>query len=410
MKRIFHVTIVPFLVALGACSSSPTSPNASPSTRGNDASATTPVVDSGVASGDDGSTGGSGDDGNTSTPYSATLTGGQVAPAAVITNAMGAAKLALQMDNVTFDYDITQNVAGATAVNMHIGAPGENGGTTRQLTPVSGHMTGSIMLSTDEQNALAISQLYLDIASRSHPTGEIRGQITFPGSTIYVAKASGTQEVPRVMSSYNAHASFILSSDQTSLIYHVVTTAVPTDIRLHRAIASINGPVAYPLGPIGQTTDGMLQLTAMGDPDDMQHGRFYVNVVTAANQAGELRGQLLAPGETLFSGVLSGMNEVPPVPSQATGGAQFILSPDQMQLRYEADVNGIIPTAAEMDNAPRGQNGPMLYQLTLAQQGVLGQMSMASGDLTKLTDGNVYINVRTASYALGELRTQLVSP
>jgi hypothetical protein len=148
----------------------------------------------------------------------------------------------------------------------------------------------------------------------------------------------------------------------------------------------------------------------MSDPDDLQHARFYLNVVTAANQAGELRGQLLAPGETLFMGVLSGMNEVPPVPSQATGGAQFILSPDQMTLRYEADVNGIIPTSAEIDNAPRGQNGPMLYQLTLAQQNVLGQVSMTSGNLPKLTGGNVYINVRTASYSSGELRTQLVRP
>jgi hypothetical protein len=401
--------MVTSFAALGACSSSSTSPNQSASTGGTDSSAGG-VAEAGVGAGDDGSGAASGDDGGSpSTAYSATLTGAQVVPAAV-TTATGTAKLSLQADNVTLGYDITQNVAGATSVNVHIGAPGENGATTRQLTPVSSHMTGTMMLSMDEQNALAIDQIYIDIESSAHPGGEIRGQVTLPGATIYVATTSGAQEIPRVMSVYTAHGSFILSPDGTTLLYHVSTTAIPTDVRLHREIASINGPVAYPLMPVGQLVDGTLQITGMSDPDDMQHGRFYLNVVTAANQAGELRGQLLAPGETLFMGVLSGMNEVPPVPSQATGGAQFILSPDQMQLRYEADVNGIIPTSAEIDNAPRGQNGPMLYQLTLAQQNVLGQMSMTSGDLPKLMEGNVYINVRTASYAAGELRTQLVRP
>jgi hypothetical protein len=412
MKRISSLAVVPFLAALGGCSSSSTAPGSSNSTTntgGPDGSQMS-VRDAGGEGGDDGSGTSSGDDGGSSaTPYSATLSGAQVVPAAP-TSATGSAKLSLQADNVTLGYDITQNVAGATAVNVHIGAPGETGATTRQLTPVSGHMTGTIMLSMDEQNALSVDQLYIDVPSSAYPGGEIRGQVTVPGSTIYVATATGSQEVPAVMSSYTAHGSFILSPDQTSLLYHVSTTAIPTDVRLHRAIASINGPVAYPLTPPGQLVDGTLQITGMSDPDDLAHGRFYLNIVTAANPAGELRAQALAPGETLYAGVLSGTNEVPPVTSQATGGAQFVLSPDHMQLRYEADVNGILPTAAEIDNAPRGQNGPMLYQLTLAQQEVLGQLSMASADLPKLMGGNVYVNVRTASYAGGELRTQLLRP
>ncbi len=406
MKCTSYVTIVPILAALGACSSSSNSPNRASSTGGRDGSA---VGDAGA--GDDGAGDGAatGDDSSSSaTQYSASLSGAQVVPA-VLTGSAGTAKLALQADNVTLTYDITQNVPNATSVNIHIGAPGEVGNTTHQLMPVSGHMTGSITLTTDEQNALTPDQLYIDVESSAHPGGEIRGQVTLPGATIFVAKASGSQEVPSVTTAYAAHASFIMSADQATMVYHVVTTAVPTDVRLQRGIASLNGPTAYPLTPIGQTIDGTLQLGA-SDPSDLQNGRFYVNIVTAANAAGELRGQVLSPGETLFTGVLSGANEVPPVPSQATGAAQFVLSPDQTQLRYEADVNGIIPTAAEIDNAPPGQIGPTLYQLTLAQQGVLGQMMMAAGNLTKLINGNVYINVHTASYANGELRAQLVAP
>jgi hypothetical protein len=397
---------VPILIALGACSSSSKSPNQS----------VMPVANEGgmgTASGDDAGGGddasGGGDDSSSAPQYAANFSGAQVAPTAVQSGFAGVGKFNLQADNVTLTYDITQNVPGAMAVNLHIGAPGENGPTTHQLTPVSGHMTGSVMLSMQEQNALTIDQLYIDIPSQTNPQGEVRGQITPPGATIFVTVPSGSQEVPSLVTAYNAHASFIMSPDQSTMIYHVVTTAVPTDVRLHRAIAAMNGPVAYPLTPIGQTVDGALTLNA-SDPDDLAHGHFYLNVVTSANPAGELRGQIAKPGETLFSGSLSGLYEVPPVPSQASGGAQFILSADRTQMQYEAIVNGVIPTAAEIDNAPAMMDGPVMHQLTLAQQGILGQMMMIGGDVQKFIGGDVYINIRTASYTSGELRAQLLRP
>jgi hypothetical protein len=412
MKRIPRVAVAvvnfPFLVALGACSSSSTSPTQASSVSGHDASTSSDSGGTGPSSDDGG--GSSGDDSSSATPYNAKLEGAQVTPTAVITNAAGTANLALQADNVTLTYDITQNVRGATSVNVHIGAPGENGSTTHQLTPISGHMTGSIMLSNEEQNALSVDQLYIDIQSPPYPGGELRGQVTRPGETILVTSADSRQEVPPATSAYAAHGSFILSPDMTSLLYHVVTTAVPTDVRLQRGIASTNGPVAYPLTPIAETADGTVQLTGMNDPTDLAAGRFYLNVVTAAYQAGELRGQVLSPGQKLYTGVLAGQNEVPPVGSQASGGAQFLLSADQTVLNYEADVSGIIPTAAELDNAPAGQTGPMLYTLTLAQQGIVGQTMITSANLARLVLGNTYINVKTQSYLTGELRAQIVAP
>jgi hypothetical protein len=389
------------LVASGACSSSSSNPGKAPS--GSDSGATVTAE------------GGAGDAGlgdeNTATPgteFDAALAGGQVVPA-VSTTAKGTAKFVLAADGQTLTYDITQNVAGATSVNLHIGAIGENGAVSHQLTPVSGHMTGSVSLTPAEQSAVAVDQLYVDVPSGAHPGGEIRGQAVPPGAQIYVAVGSGTQEVPGVQTAYNAHAAFVLSPDQGNLLYHVVTDAVPTDVRLHRAIASMNGPVAFPLTPIGQTLDGTIQIGA-SDPGDLQNGRFYLNIVTAANPAGELRGQVLAPGEVLFAGPLAGANEVPPVMSTATGGSQFILSADQTKLHYEAVVSGVIPTAAEIDSAPLGQNGPTLYTLTLDQQGALGQASVAAGDVPKLFGGLAYVNVRTESYVNGELRAQLVQP
>jgi hypothetical protein len=401
---------LPFLFALGACSSSSTSPTQAGSVSGNDAAA----GDSGnnASSGDDGGAGDdSSSDSSSATPFSAKLEGAQVVPRAVITAAGGTANFALQADNVTLNYDITQNVRGATSVNIHIGAPGENGSISHQIMPITGHMTGSYMLSQDEQNALSIAQLYVDIQSSANPNGEIRGQILTPGDTIYVSVATPSQEVPPTTSAYAGHASFILSADKMSLLYHIVTTAVPTNVLLERGIASTNGSVLYPLTPVAETLDGTLQLTGASDPTDLAGGRFYLNIQTAAFQTGELRGQILTPGQTLYTGVLAGRNEVPPVGSQASGGAQFVLSADQTILNYEADVSGIIPTSADVANAPVGMTGSVIYpSLTLAQSNILGQTMITNANVPRLTAGNLYINVKDQSYPAGELRAQLVAP
>jgi hypothetical protein len=351
--------------------------------------------------GDDG-----GDDSSTALEFDAALMSAQVAPPTG-SSATGTAKFFLQADGQTLTYSIQQNVANVQSVNLHIGAPGENGAVSHQLTPVSAMMTGSVTLTASEQAALTADQLYVDVTSSAFSTGEIRGQLTPPGATIFVALPTGAQQVPPVTSSFTAHGSFVMSQDQATVIFHVVTAAVPTNVLLERGIGGTNGQIAYPLTPLGQTIDGTLQL-GTSDPADLLAGRFYVNIQTASNPAGELRGQIIPPGATLFTGVLLGSNEVPPVTSTATGGAQCILSADQQTLTYEAVVNGIIPTAIDLDQGPKGQNGPTLSPLTLNQQGASGQTTMTAGGVTALMGGQAYVNVRTASYGGGELRAQLV--
>ncbi|HXN34111.1 MAG TPA: CHRD domain-containing protein [Polyangiaceae bacterium] len=406
------MAIVPFLAALGGCSSSgagaPVQSSSSDAGGGVDG----PY---GVTTGDDSGDNGGGDDGGSGAiVYEADLAGAQVVPV-VTTGASGTGTFALSADGTTLTYKITMSPAGfaPTAVNLHLGAVGENTGTTHQLTPVSTNMSGQVALTMDEQGAITSDQLYVDVPTQAYPNGELRGQLTLVGAEIFVAVPTGAQQVPQTASAYTAHASFILSPDQGTLIYHVATTATPTDVRLHRGIGGINGQVAYDL-PVGNglPTDGTLQIggtTGNSDPTDLENGRFYLNIVTQQNPAGELRGQLLHPGEALFTGVLSGANEVPPIVSQATGGAQFILSADQSSAKYEAVVNGVIPIGAEIDQGQAGQKGPLLDQLTLDQTGALGTVNTSASDVQALFSGGVFINVKTPSYASGELRAQLIN-
>lgn len=405
MKRYSTVAIIPVIALLGACSSGKSSGRSQSQPSGDGGA---PTADGGVSAdaGEDAEDAGSASDGNTATEYDAALSSAQVVGTPSTSGATGTAQFFLQADGQTLTYKITQNVANATAVNLHIGAPEEQGAVSHQLTPVSGTMTGSVTLTADEQSAIAIDQIYVDVTSAAFPGGEIRGQLTSPGATIFVALPTGAQEVPSVNSQYTAHASFIMTQDQATILYHVVTTAIPTNVLLEVGIGATNGQVAYPLTPVGQTIDGTIT-TASSDPDNLTSSQFYLNVQTAANEAGELRGQVIPIGSTLYTGVLAGANEVPPVTSQATGGVQLVLGPDQQTLGYEAVVSGIIPTAMDLDNAVAGQNGPMLYQLTLDQSGAQGQITINSAAVSDLNAGAAYVNVHDASYASGELRAQL---
>jgi len=408
MNRISSMAIVPFIAALSGCSSSSaTAPVQSAESDAGDFDGPFGAAasdDAGDNTGDDGSSG--------AIQYEADLSGVQVVPG-VKTAASGKGSFALSPDGTTLGYQISFSPAdfAPTSVNVHLGAIGENTGTTHQLTPVSTNMTGQIALTVDEQAAIVSDHLYVDAPTQAYPNGELRGQIVLVGAEIFVALPTAAQEVPATASVYSAHASFVMSPDQGSLVYHVVTTAAPTDIRLHRGIGGINGQVAYdlPLGN-GLPLEGTLQIggtTGNSDPTDLENGRFYLNIVTQQNPAGELRGQLIHAGESLFTGVLSGANEVPPIVSQANGGAQSILSADQSTLKYEAEVSGVIPIGAEIDQGQPGQNGPLLDQLTLDQQGALGSLNMTPTIVQILLSGGAYLNVKTPSYASGELRAQL---
>jgi hypothetical protein len=343
------------------------------------------------------------DNGNGATEFDATLSGANVVPP-VQTTSMGTAQFFLQSDGATLTYKIDlTNVPNATAVSLHVGAAGDVAGVAHALTPVVKQMNGQVMLTADEQTELTADRLYLDVQTQANPGGEVRGQLTPPSAVVYVANPTGMQEVsPPVQSAYSAHASFVLSADGTGVVYHISTDATPSDITISSANSGLVGQVVY---PIGGNLDGTLTIT---DAAPFQNGLLYLNIVTQAHPTGELRGQIILPGETLFTGVLSSTNEVPPGNSRATGSAQVILDPAHTSVRYNVVVSGTVPTAIELFNAPVTQNAPQpVSQLTLGGPGAAGMLKMDGSTAAQLMTGNVYVNVLTQSNPGGELRAQL---
>ena len=107
-------------------------------------------------------------------------------------------------------------------------------------------------------------------------------------------KLSGAQEVPAVTTMASGSGSIMVGSD------HAVSGSVTTvgiegkAAHIHQAGKGMNGPVVVPLTKTGDATWSVPAGIKLTDEQytSYQVGNMYVNVHSAANPGGEIRGQL----------------------------------------------------------------------------------------------------------------------
>jgi hypothetical protein len=147
---------------------------------------------------------------------------------------------------------------------------------------------------------------------------------------------------------------------------------------------------------------------------DLQAGKLYVLVRSAAYPAGELRAQILPTNVSVRIATLSGTNEVPPVLSGGQGQAAVTVDSTAMTAAVHVTVSGITPTDAELDTGGAGAVGTTLATLTVdpvnpnhySDEGI----ALLTSDLTNFNSDNWYVNVSTAAHASGELRGAVSGP
>ena len=113
------------------------------------------------------------------------------------------------------------------------------------------------------------------------------------GGEVKVA-LSGDQEVPAVKTSASG-AGTITINDDKSVSGSVTTTGVAgTMAHIHNGAAGKNGPVIIPLTKSGDSTWSVAAGAKLTDVqfEAFKAGDLYVNVHSAANKGGEIRGQL----------------------------------------------------------------------------------------------------------------------
>jgi hypothetical protein len=122
---------------------------------------------------------------------------------------------------------------------------------------------------------------------------------------MFSASLSGDQEVPPVTTSATGTASVTISDDESTISYSVTYSGLSGDLaaaHIHLGAKGTNGGVLFPLAHGPSPFDGTLtsaDFTATGDVDTydkaldaIRAGDTYVNLHTAANPGGEIRGQL----------------------------------------------------------------------------------------------------------------------
>jgi hypothetical protein len=114
---------------------------------------------------------------------------------------------------------------------------------------------------------------------------------------------------------------------------------------------------------------------------------------------------------------LSGDQEVPPASTGASGEATATLTGNLLRVTgsfegLESDLLNVAGSYAHVHDAPRGQAGPVVFNLQVTpgadmRSGTFeGEMLLDQNQLQALEAGRFYVNVHTASHPTGEIRGQ----
>jgi hypothetical protein len=337
--------------------------------------------------------------------FVASLTGAEVVPP-VATEATGSLTLVLNAARTELRFQLRHNVAGASLAHLHLGAPGVNGTLIISFTPLSPDTMGTVAITADQATALEAGGVYADIHTAAAPIGAIRGQVLRPGESLFLARLTGAQETPSVTSAVIGAGSLIVTAARDGFRFRLGSSLVPTAAHIHRAPGGLPGPIIFPIEPPSTTMTGARSATS-AQIADLERGLWYFNIHTAANQAGEIRGQLLRPGEVLYTAILAGSNQVPPVMTTATGAIGFILNAAGNSLRYDGAVTGVVPALVHIHAGAAGVNGAVIQSLMFSGTIISGALLVPPPDVTALNATRTYADVHTAARTAGELRGQI---
>lgn len=106
---------------------------------------------------------------------------------------------------------------------------------------------------------------------------------------------------------------------------------------------------------------------------------------------------------------MSGAQEVPANPSKASGTSHIKVAADK-SVSGSVTYSGMTATMAHIHEAAKGANGGVIIPLTKVSDtrfNVPANAKLTDSQYASYQAGNLYVNVHSATYPGGEIRTQL---
>src|SRR6187431_197263 len=357
--------------------------------------------------------------------YSAVMTGVEEVPQ-VTTDGKGIGIFELNHAKTSVKIKVlfTGLTSDVTGAHIHHAAAGSNGPVIFDL---DGLRNGNTIEGTWEPgadlDALLAGELYINVHTMNNPGGEIRGQITLLPGITFDATFSGNQQNPAVTTDGSAFGIITVPPDLSQVNFFVVFDSLSgpvTGAHFHQGDVGINGGVVLDIAPfIGPTGDYIFGAASLTSDilNTFLEGGFYINLHTANNPGGEIRGQVYKNAREGYLNELNGGQEVPPVTTTGNGAGLVSINRDETSAHYMFVVNGLEGTftAAHFHNGRPGVSGGVIYDIADsfndfgAADGYWDESSDPVFDASPLfRTGQVYANVHTSLHGSGEIRGNVI--
>ena len=356
--------------------------------------------------------------------YTAFMEGSQEVPE-VTTDGYGLGIFHLNHSQTSVNFKVlfqglTSNVTGA---HIHNAPSGSNGGVIFDFGPfLNGNRIEGIWEPGPNLAALLAGELYINVHTENNPGGEIRGQIILLPGITFDLQLTGGQENPAVVTPADGLGIVTIFPTLDEIAYYVVYDSLSGPAaasHFHRGDPGMNG------GVVVDISDGIndeVNIITGTKPltlalfNDLLEGDLYINIHTAANPGGEIRGQVYRFAREGFVFEMNGGQEVPAVTTAGVGAGLVSIDRDWTNAHYMAVVSSLAGTfsASHFHNAAPGVNGGVIFNITSSfndfggAYGYWEQTSTPPFDPIPFQNREVYINVHNDLHGGGEIRGNIV--
>lgn len=246
----------------------------------------------------------------------------------------------------------------------------------------------------------------------------LNAQSGFSTNLLFEAKLEGAQVVPPVLTTALGESSFMLNASRDSLCINISAKGLSgpiTGIMIHEGRIGSTGPVVFDLSGFiaGNRVATVITAPTLNDVfiATLMNGNYYINLVTANNPNGEIRGQIEIEADYPYKASLDGNQVVPPVTTTGTGMVTFDLSRSLRALRIRGVFENLSSaiTGIVLERVSTTSPTSIVYDLTSSLTGNTIEVNIDPDTFAiHILRGNLYINVYTTNNPAGEIRGQLI--